>query len=50
MTFVYILKKIILAGYLNLFFDPSLKASGGTSALKKINFTTCASIWTKKSG
>ena len=31
-------KKIILAGYFNLFFDASLEASGGKSTLKKIDF------------
>ena len=38
-------KKIILAGDFNLFFDPSLEASGGKPALKKkIYFKTFANI------
>ena len=37
-------KKIILAGDFNLFFDPSLGASGGKPTLKKIYFKTLANI------
>ena len=37
-------KKIITAGDFNLFFDPSLEASGGKPALKKFYFKNFANI------